>query len=102
MISKMKKNAFLINCSRGGTVDENALYEALNSKEIAGAAIDVFENEPPENNPLLKLDNVVLTPHLGANTKEGQVRAGTVCAEQMIKVLKGEKPDFWVNEKFNK
>ncbi len=100
MISKMKKNAFIINCSRGGTVDEEALYNALKNGKISGAGIDVFENEPPLNNQLFELDNVVLTPHIGANTKEGQIRAGTVCADQIIKVLKGEKPDYWVNKKF--
>ena len=100
MLSKMKKNAYLINCSRGGTVDEKALYKLLKENKIAGAGIDVFENEPPINNPLLKLDNVILTPHIGANTKEGQIKAGTVCAEQIIKVLKGQNPDFWVNKKY--
>ena len=100
MLSKMKNSAFLINCSRGGTVDEKALFNLLKEGKIAGAGIDVFESEPPINNPLLKLDNVILTPHIGANTKEGQIRAGTVCAEQVIKVLNGEKPDFWVNKKF--
>jgi D-3-phosphoglycerate dehydrogenase len=99
MISKMKSTAFLINCSRGGTVDEHALYSALKDKKIAGAGIDVFESEPPKDSPLLKLDNVTLTPHLGANTNEGQIRAGTICAEQIIKVLNKEKPDFWVNKK---
>jgi D-3-phosphoglycerate dehydrogenase len=99
MISMMKPSAYLINCARGGTVDEKALYNALKNRTIAGAGIDVFETEPPINSPLLKLDNVVLTPHLGANTKEGQIRAGTVCAEQIIKVLSGETPDYWVNKK---
>ncbi|UCD14212.1 MAG: hydroxyacid dehydrogenase [Thermoplasmatales archaeon] len=98
MLSKMKPNAYLINCARGGTVDEKELYNALKNGKIAGAGIDVFENEPPKDNPLLKLDNVVLTPHIGANTNEGQIRAGTVCAEQVIKTLKGETPDFWVNK----
>jgi len=100
MISKMKPTAYIINCSRGGTVDENALYDALKNGKIAGAGIDVFEKEPPQDSPLLKLDNVVLTPHLGANTKEGQIRAGTVCAEQINKVLVGKDPDFCVNKKF--
>ena len=100
MLSKMKKTAFLINCSRGGTVDEKALFNVLKNEKISGAGIDVFENEPPTDNPLLKLENVILSPHIGANTKEGQIRAGTVCAEQIIKVLNGEKPDFWVNKKF--
>lgn len=98
MISKMKPSAYLINCARGGTVDEKALYDALKNGKIAGAGIDVFENEPPKDNPLLKLENVVLTPHIGANTKEGQIRAGTVCAEQIIKVLNEEAPEFWVNK----
>ncbi len=100
MISKMKPTACIINCSRGGTVDEKALYNALKNGKIAGAGIDVFEKEPPENSPLLQLENVVLTPHLGANTKEGQIRAGTICAEQIIKVLDGKKPDYCVNKKF--
>ena len=100
MISKMKPTAYIINCSRGGTVDEEALYMALKNGKIAGAGIDVFEKEPPEKNPLLQLENVVLTPHLGANTNEGQIRAGTVCAEQIIKVLSGEEPDYCVNKKF--
>jgi D-3-phosphoglycerate dehydrogenase len=98
MISKMKSTAFLVNCARGGTVDEKALFNALKEGRIAGAGIDVFEKEPPEGNPLLGLDNVVLTPHLGANTKEGQIRAGTVCAEQIVKVLNDEQPDFCVNK----
>ena len=100
MISKMKSSACIINCSRGGTVDEKALYNALKEGKIAGAGIDVFEKEPPENSPLLGLDNVVLTPHLGANTFEGQIRAGTVCAEQIIKVLEGKDPDYCVNKKY--
>jgi len=100
MISKMKPTAYIINCSRGGTVDETALYNALKNGEIAGAGIDVYEKEPPVDNPLLGLENVVLTPHLGANTNEGQIRAGTICAEQIIKVLKGKEPDYCVNKKF--
>lgn len=97
----MKKSAYLINCARGGIVDENALYIALKDGKIAGAAIDVFETEPADKeNKLLTLENVVLSPHLGANTKEAQIQAGTVCAEQMIKVLNGETPEFWVNKKF--
>jgi len=99
MLSKMKPSAYIINCARGGTVDEKALYNALKNGTIAGAGLDVFENEPPKESPLLTFDNVVLTPHIGANTKEGQIRAGTVCAEQIIKALKGEIPDFWVNKK---
>ena len=99
MLSKMKPSAYIINCARGGTVDEKALYNALKNGTIAGAGLDVFENEPPKESPLLTFDNVVLTPHIGANTNEGQIRAGTVCAKQIIKVLNGDVPDFWVNKK---
>jgi D-3-phosphoglycerate dehydrogenase len=99
MFSHMKPTAFLINCARGGTVDENALYEALQEGKLAGAALDVFEQEPPEKQPLYSLPNVALTPHIGANTIEGQIRAGTVCAEQVLKVLDDKTPDHWVNKK---
>jgi D-3-phosphoglycerate dehydrogenase len=98
ILALMKPTAFLINCARGGTVDETALYQAIKDKKIAGAALDVFENEPPKEIPLLHLPNVVLTPHIGANTKEGQIRAGVICAEQVLKVLEGEIPDHWVNK----
>ena len=98
-ISTMKQGSYLINCARGGVVDEEALYNALKTGKLAGAAIDVFEEEPvTKDNKLLTLDNVVLSPHIGANTKEAQIKAGTICAEQVIKVLKGEEPDFWVNK----
>ena len=100
MLSKMKNSAFLINCARGGTVDESALYDALKNEIIAGAALDVFEEEPPKDTKLTSLDNIVFSPHLGANTKEGQIRAGTVCAEQVMKVLNDETPDHWVNKAF--
>ncbi|RLF26090.1 MAG: phosphoglycerate dehydrogenase [Thermoplasmata archaeon] len=97
-LSLMKKNAFLINIARGGTVDEKALFKALKEGKIAGAGLDVYEQEPPIDNPFSQFDNVVLTPHIGANTKEGQIRAGTICAEQINKVLRGETPDFCVNK----
>jgi D-3-phosphoglycerate dehydrogenase len=97
MIAKMKPTAYLINCARGGTVDEKALYDALKNNKIAGAGLDVYESEPPKDSPLLNLENVVLTPHIGANTFEGQIRAGTVCAEQINIVLQGKTPQHWVN-----
>jgi D-3-phosphoglycerate dehydrogenase len=100
MLNKMKPSAYLVNCARGGTVDEKALYDALKQGKIAGAALDVYESEPPEKSPLLELDSVVLTPHIGASTKEGQIKAGTVCAEQINKVLAGKQPDHCVNKKF--
>jgi len=94
---KMKNTAFIVNCARGGIIDENALYKSLKEGKIRGAALDVYENEPPKNSPLLTLDNIVFTPHIGASTKEAQIRAGTITAEQVLKVLKNEKPDFCVN-----
>ena len=94
----MKESAILINCARGGVVDEAALYEALTKGEIAGAAVDVFEKEPtPPDNPLLTLDNVILTPHLGASTKEAQIRAGTMTAEGILDVLAGRPPKYCKN-----
>ena len=93
----MKKNAYIINCARGGIIDEEALYNALKNGRIAGAALDVYENEP-YTGKLTELDNIVFTPHLGASTKEGQIRAGVICAEQIMKVLDGEEPDYWVNK----
>ena len=97
----MKPGAYLINCARGGVVDENALYNVLKNGKIAGAAVDVFEAEPADkNNKLLTLDNVVFSPHIGASTKEAQIRAGTITADQINKVLENKEPDFWVNKKF--
>jgi len=97
-LALMKPGSYLINCARGGVVDEKALYDALAEGKLAGAAVDVFEKEPPsKENKLLTLDNVVLSPHIGANTREAQIKAGTICAEQVMKVLSGEEPDFWVN-----
>jgi len=86
----MKNDAMLIDCARGGVVDEAALYEALKNGEIAGAALDVFEVEPTtlENNPLLSLDNFICTPHLGASTSEAQVNVAVTIAEQMADYLK--------------
>lgn len=86
---KMKKGVFIINCARGGIVDENALYEAIKSGKVAGAALDVFENEPPTGSPLLELDSVLATPHLGASTKEAQENVAVDVAYQVIDVLKG-------------
>ncbi len=71
-IEKMRDGVILINCARGGLYDEKALYNGLKSGKIAMAGIDVFEKEPATNNPLLDLDNITVTPHLGANTKESQ------------------------------
>jgi len=87
----MKPTAIIINTSRGGVIDTDALVKALKEGWIAGAGLDVFEEEPlPENHPLTKLDNVVLTPHIGANTIEAQERAGIEIAKKIIGFFKGK------------
>jgi D-3-phosphoglycerate dehydrogenase len=85
----MKKTAILINTSRGAVVDTNALIKALREGWIAGAGLDVFEEEPlPVNHPLLGLENVVLTPHIGASTEEAQERAGIDIAKKIVEYFK--------------
>ena len=86
---KMKKSAFLINASRGGVVDETTLFDLLKRKEIAGAAIDVFSEEP-YNGPFINLDNVVLTPHLGSYAAEGKLQMEIDAVNNLITVLKNE------------
>lgn len=85
---KMKNSAMLINCARGGLIDEEALYHALKNKHIAGAALDVFDVEPPVNSPLLELDNIVFTPHLGASTSEAQLAVSVEIAKQAVTFLR--------------
>src|SRR3990170_3655316 len=84
-INKMKDGVLIINCARGGIVDETALYEGLKSNKIGGAAFDVFVQEPVDaQNPLLSLENFVCTPHLGASTTEAQENVALAIAEQMV------------------
>jgi D-3-phosphoglycerate dehydrogenase len=96
-LSLMKKGARLVNTARGGIVDEDALAKALESGDLGGAAIDVFAVEPTTESPLFGLDNVVVTPHLGASTKEAQDKAGTTVAEMVRLALKGEFVPYAVN-----
>jgi D-3-phosphoglycerate dehydrogenase len=87
-LEKMKNSAMLINCARGGLIDEAALYDALKNKQIAGAALDVFDIEPPKDSPLLELDNIVFTPHLGASTNEAQLAVSVEIAKQAVTFLR--------------
>ena len=91
-LSKMKKTSYLINTARGPIVNEEALANALINKTIAGAGLDVYENEPKVNDKLLKLDNVVLLPHLGSATVETRTAMATTAANNAIEILSGNKP----------
>ena len=88
-LKTMKKTARIINTSRGGVIDEDALYNALKAGNLAGAALDVFEAEPATGNNLTSLPNFISTPHMGAQTKEAQSLAANVIAEKIIQVLRG-------------
>ncbi|HUR17832.1 MAG TPA: phosphoglycerate dehydrogenase [Acidimicrobiales bacterium] len=96
-LAKAKQGIRLINTSRGGIVDEAALAEAVASGHVAGAALDVFAEEPTTSSPLFALDEVVVTPHLGASTTEAQDKAGVTIAEQVLLALSGDFVPFAVN-----
>jgi D-3-phosphoglycerate dehydrogenase len=85
---KMKTGVRIVNCARGGILDEKALYEALTGGKVAGAALDVYAEEPPTDWKLLKLDNVIASPHIGAATHEAQGRVGVEVAEKLIEFAK--------------
>ena len=87
-ISQMKKGVRIINCARGGIIDEAALAEAVKSGKVGGAALDVFEKEPPFDSPVLGLDNIIVTPHLGASTEEAQINVARDIALQVLDFLK--------------
>lgn len=89
-IAMMKDGAYVINCARGGMIDEAALYEALKSGKLGGAAMDVYTTEPITEHPLFTLPNVIFTPHLAASTAEAQEANGVLIAQQVLKVLRGE------------
>jgi len=89
-IARMKDGVVLINCARGGLYNEDALYDGLKSKKVRFAGIDVFIKEPATDHPLLDLDNIVVSPHLGANTFESQYNIGVEAAQQAIQAAKGK------------
>jgi len=98
-IALMKKEAYLVNTARGEIVAKAALTNALREKRIARAALDVFDEEPPDfDDPLFRLDNVIVTPHIGAYTFEAIKRMDRVSAENIIKAFRGQRPDFVANE----
>lgn len=87
-LSKVKPGVRIINCARGGIVDEEALYEALKNGRVAGAALDVYEKEPPSKSPLFEMENCLFTPHLGASTREAQIGVSITIAKQFIDFFK--------------
>ncbi len=97
LLGKAKSSLRIVNTARGGIIDEEALAEALRTRKISGAALDVFSKEPCTDSPLYSLDNVVVTPHLGASTVEAQDKAGATIAEQVILALAGDFVPFAVN-----
>ena len=92
-LARLKPGAIVLNVARGGIVDEAALAAALHEGRLAGAAVDVYEHEPPTGSPLLTAPNTVLTPHLGASTAEAQVAVGVEIAERVLRSLEAEAPD---------
>ncbi len=88
----MKNSAFIVNTARGAVIDEKALINALKNKQIAGAGLDVFENEPQISSELLTFDNVVLTPHIGTGTIETRVDIAKCAAENILEFLNGKIP----------
>ncbi len=99
-LSLMKPTAYLINCARGGIVDEDALYYSLKEGKIAGAALDVYADEPIRDNKLFELENIYASPHIGASTTEAQERVGKIIIDQVRKVLQGIQPDFLVKDSY--
>ncbi|RLD02848.1 MAG: hypothetical protein DRI65_14095 [Chloroflexota bacterium] len=87
--AKVKPGVRIINCSRGGTIDEDALYQAIQDGKVAGAALDVFADEPLADSKLFSLDQVIGSPHIGAGTIEAKARVGEVAAQKVIETLKG-------------
>jgi D-3-phosphoglycerate dehydrogenase len=88
--NQMKPGVFIVSTARGGIIDEQALLDVLNSGRVAGAALDVFAEEPPGATPLVLHEKVIATPHIGAQTIEAQIKAGVDVAEEIISALNGE------------
>jgi len=96
-LAKTKKGVYLLNCARGGIIDEQALIKYIENGHIAGVALDVFEEEPPGDHPLLSFDNVIVTPHLGASTMEAQLNVATQVADEVLQFLEGKPVTSSIN-----
>jgi D-3-phosphoglycerate dehydrogenase len=96
-LALMKPTAYIVNTSRGGVIDEEALYRALKSGKLAGAGLDVFEKEPPWGNPLLDMPNVLVSPHVAGNSQEAQQKVIAMACENALRVLQGQPPLHAVN-----
>jgi len=99
-LAMVKPTARIINCARGGLIDEEALAKAVKEKKLAGAAIDVFSTEPITKSVLFECDNIIVTPHLGASTPEAQATAARMVAEQIVDIFKGQPARYAVNAPF--
>jgi D-3-phosphoglycerate dehydrogenase len=100
-MGRMKRGAFIVNVARGGLLDEHALLAGLRSGQVGGAALDVFEVEPPTQRELLEHPHVLVTPHLGASTVEAQARAGSQVVDELLRALRKEPLMFQVNAEVN-
>jgi D-3-phosphoglycerate dehydrogenase len=97
LLGRFKPSAYLVNTARGGLVDEQALYAALAGGVLAGAACDVFTDEPPTDSPLVELDNFIATPHIGSTTVHTALRMGLMASQNALAALRGERPANVVN-----
>ena len=97
-LSMMKKGAILVNCARGGLIDENALAKSIYEGHLSGAGLDVVEPTPPKpNNPLLNLENVIITPHTAFFSQASTLELEQRTANEIIRVISGNKPENWIN-----
>ena len=96
-IAKLKRGVFLINTSRGGVIDEPALVDALQRGRIAGAGLDVLEDEPPKDRTLIEMPQVIVTPHVAGSVREANVRTAAMIANDILAVKRGDQPEHPVN-----